>query len=119
MPMMQLPPANYDHPYNGHVVEHRLSNDAAAMACARIGVSGASCMIKPTGACVIYIPTGYGKEMTAYYKRHEVAHCNGWPPDHPGGRFAEIKERTMKTATTSRGRPGTFHLLSFLRAILP
>ncbi len=88
------------------------------MACARIGVYGASCMIKPGDACVIYIPTGYGKAMTAYYKRHEVAHCNGWPPDHPGGRFVEIKEPTTKTAAP-RGHAGSFHLLSFLRAMLP
>ena len=36
--MMQLPPVNYDHSFDGQVVEHRLSNEAAAMACARIGV---------------------------------------------------------------------------------
>jgi hypothetical protein len=117
MAMMQLPPANYDHSFDGQVVEHRLSNEAAAMACARIGVSGASCMIKSGATCVIYIPTGYGKAMTAYYNKHEVAHCNGWPPYHPGGRFVEIKEQTKKTAAL-RGRP-TFHLFSFLRAMLP
>lgn len=65
--MMQLPPVNYDHSFDGQVVEHRLSNEAAAMACARIGVSGASCMIKSGATCVIYIPAGYGKAMTAYY----------------------------------------------------
>jgi len=28
--------------------------------------------------------------VLAAMRRHEVAHCNGWPANHPGGRWVEI-----------------------------
>jgi len=30
-------------------------------------------------SCIFYMPKG----KSAYYWRHERAHCNGWAPNHP------------------------------------
>ena len=40
-----------------------------AYACTHMGVN----------SCTFYMPTG----RRQYYWRHERAHCNGWPPNHP------------------------------------
>jgi len=38
------------------------------------------------GRCFIMIPKVSGKisaKMQSEIRRHEIAHCNGWPADHP------------------------------------
>jgi hypothetical protein len=32
-------------------------------------------------ACVVILPSD-GFDTIAAYRRHEKAHCNGWPPNH-------------------------------------
>ena len=86
MPML-LPPSQYDHPPQIPVIEKVLPWNELQRLC--------RASERP-----IYNGTGYGlwgcatvKGGKCYVarldvpgvKRHELAHCNGWPKDHPGG----------------------------------
>lgn len=87
------PPARYDHPYHGRLIERELPRAQVLKACkklfARFGFTDAT-----TRGCSM--ETVIGKECTIIYanktfmgttpaqtRRHEIAHCNGWPADHP------------------------------------
>jgi hypothetical protein len=50
--------------------------------------TGYGCSLRDAVSCQIFIPSdealatiGYSFEMVL---AHELAHCAGWPPDHPG-----------------------------------
>lgn len=72
------PPAIYHHPYGGVVIEHvlplasikKLCNHADAMACAMMP------------SCHIWLPSDVSARLRARLRRHELAHCKGWPADH-------------------------------------
>ena len=85
-PMFQLfvlePPPEYSHPYPGPVIERVLSLAEARRACARMGARGDACAWVTNGKCYIVIPrNGPVRDLHAY-RRHEIAHCNGWPAGH-------------------------------------
>jgi hypothetical protein len=94
------PPAEYDKPYEGILMFQRLPLEQIQKICVpgQIGCAmpistfngGKQWQINMNGnrvACVIFlVPDSYLKEHHQDPKdaiRHETAHCNGWPADHP------------------------------------
>lgn len=75
------PPVYFAHPYNGPVIERVLPLPQARAACAKRGVHADACSWVSQGRCYIIIPSkGAPVRNIAAYRRHEIAHCNGW--DH-------------------------------------
>jgi hypothetical protein len=98
-----LPPPEYDHPFAGKLVIIRaLGAGDTIWMCPKpaLGMTMTLCTL-PLGpsACVIFQMPEVEKETIKLgwtlniLMRHEIAHCNGWPADHPGLR-------------RSAGRPG-------------
>jgi hypothetical protein len=83
MPIYVLePPARFNHPYAGHVIERVLPLAEARQACAHMGVQADACSWLAHNTCYLVIPrNGPVKSLSAYI-RHERAHCNGWGEDH-------------------------------------
>ena len=93
---LHLPPIEYDKPFVGTVIENAAKDmDDMANLCGVDPEAGGKllgCARKfthPTGErrCYIYImPDSYLKQFAVTYdavRRHEIAHCNGWPGSHP------------------------------------
>ena len=75
------PPPDYVHPYNGPVIERVLPLAAARRLC-----GGAhACAWVTGGKCYIVIPRNGPVRDLAAYRRHELAHCNGWSATHDRG----------------------------------
>jgi hypothetical protein len=83
MILVLAPPHAYDHPYKGHVVERVMPLAQARTLCRRRGVFADACSWTERGTCVIVIPRGGPVKSRASYRKHEIAHCNGWPAGHP------------------------------------
>lgn len=99
-----MPPAKYDRPYMDELSEWRVPLGRAAAKCnalardlgqpathpARIaGRPLYGCAYPGKGFCFIvwsFDPSGRDPHMADNVRRHEVAHCNGWPAHHPGAR---------------------------------
>lgn len=99
-----MPPAKYDRPYMGELSEWRVPLGRAAAKCnalardlgqpathpARIdGRPLYGCAYPGKGFCFIvwsFDPSGRDPHMADNVRRHEIAHCNGWPAHHPGAR---------------------------------
>jgi hypothetical protein len=79
------PPAQYDHPYPGQVVEQRLSRLQIIVTCHG---PAESCSWVDKGVC--------------YIGQHEIGHCNGWPSHHPNARRIEY-EPDAKAAAPKNG----------------
>jgi hypothetical protein len=81
MPLFVLePPVHYAHHYNGPVIERVLPLSEARKACAGRGVHADACAWTSNGACHLIIPSNGPVRDRGAYRRHELAHCNGW--DH-------------------------------------
>jgi hypothetical protein len=78
------PPEQYDHPYDGPVDESVMPVSEVRALCASIGAAfGVACAwVTEDDVCHIVLPNDY-QAPVALYRRHEIAHCNGWPADHP------------------------------------
>ena len=79
------PPARYDHPYDGSVDERVESAVEVTTLCMSMGTSpfAAACsLVAEDGTGHIILPND-GQAPVSIYYRHEIAHCNGWPRDHP------------------------------------
>ena len=78
------PPAQYNHPYDGPVVELVMPVAEVRALCASQGASprGVACSWVSDGTCYIVLPSDEQVPISTY-RRHETAHCNGWPADHP------------------------------------
>ena len=81
-----VPPERYDH-YSGPVIERVLPLAEARKLCADIGITADGCagyvtMSDGTKACFIVLPTDGPDPNVDHYRRHEMAHCNGWPANH-------------------------------------
>jgi len=91
---MLLPPAQYDHPPQIPVIEYVLPWNELQKVChaqERPGVwtnyTGAGlwgCSIVKDGKCYV------ARLDVPDVRRHELAHCNGWPKDHPGGYYERV-----------------------------
>jgi hypothetical protein len=51
--------------------------------CRRHGAIADACSWTAGGKCTIVIPSNGPVKQLAPYPRHEIAHCNGWPTNHP------------------------------------
>jgi hypothetical protein len=80
------PPAPYDHPYDGPVVERVIAVAKARALCTSLGGSPRSvaCSWVSGGTCYIVLPKDEQAPVSAF-RRHETAHCNGWPVNHRHG----------------------------------
>ncbi len=80
------PPAQYNHPYNGQVVEQVMPVAEVRTFCMSRGADalGVACSWQSDNTCYIVLPNDE-KAPVATYRRHEIAHCNGWPANHPRG----------------------------------
>jgi hypothetical protein len=78
------PPAKYDHPYNGQVVERVMPVAEVRTLCISRGadVFGVACSWQSDQTCYIILPNDEDAPIDIY-RRHEIAHCNGWPANHP------------------------------------
>jgi hypothetical protein len=92
MTQVQLPPAEFDHPFEGVIIYRVVKTadeigmfcdaGARALACAQRSSDGRSCLIiklpdekiEATGVPVWVV------------MRHEIGHCNKWGADHAGAR---------------------------------
>jgi hypothetical protein len=96
-----LPPPEYDIPYSGRLTITRLaSQDEVRAACPAAkwpaNVALACNLRWGTTRCDVYIVAdnvlnGYGIDYDSTL-RHELAHCNGWPGDHPGARSVQLPQ---------------------------
>jgi hypothetical protein len=77
------PPHIYDHPYRGPVVQMVLPLAKSRALCGKRGAWADSCSWTKGGTCYVVIPSNGPVKSLAAYRRHEVAHCNGWPASHP------------------------------------
>jgi hypothetical protein len=83
-----VPPKRYDVPYRGALVELQVSQAGVVAACNAIGFAvprhTAGCSVRSEREClIIYISAPYKGDTPAQVRRHELAHCNGWPANHP------------------------------------
>jgi len=74
------PPPEYAHPYRGPVIERVLPLAQARRLCG----GGDACAWVARGKCYIVIPRNGPVRDLGAYRRHEVAHCNGWSGHHEG-----------------------------------
>jgi hypothetical protein len=73
------PPAQFVRAYGGPLVQRVLPIGQARAACAQRGVRADACSWVAKGTCHIVIPSsGAPVKDLAAYRRHEIAHCNGW-----------------------------------------
>ena len=98
MPVYVLePPSRYNHAYAGPVIERVLPLGAARAACAHMGVDADACSWVIAGRCHIVIPRGGPVKDLGAYRRHELAHCNGWTHGHGAGADIETDQPTPST----------------------
>ena len=92
-----LPPPKYDHAYNGPVVVYRAGSQAdIRLKCKRMEVPAhiplMGCSWSATSAHPCLIVVADDETITEWgwtrniVLRHEIAHCSGWPWNHPGAR---------------------------------
>jgi hypothetical protein len=79
---VEEPPAHYVHRYHGQVIERVLPLAEARRVCARMGAPADACAWTQKGVCHIVIPRNGPVRDRAAYRRHELAHCNGWDHHH-------------------------------------
>jgi hypothetical protein len=72
------PPQQYIRPYHGPVIERVLPLAQARALCRTRGVSADACSWTSKGKCFVIIPRDGPVKSLAAYRRHEIAHCNGW-----------------------------------------
>jgi hypothetical protein len=83
MPIYVLePPTQYVHPYHGQVIEQVLPLQEARNLCAHMGAPADACAWQNKNKCFIVIPTNGPVSDLNAYRRHEIAHCNGWDHSH-------------------------------------
>jgi len=95
-----IPPERFDHEYTGHLIEYNLSIDVIRSedVCGTVPrdqVIACTYMDQLPNECTIFMPkvgqtfSWFGRQYTMTQgsydsvKRHEIGHCNGWPPNHP------------------------------------
>ena len=79
------PPARYNHPYRGTVIE-RVTSEAEVLKLCVVSRNdsspGFACAWVDKGTCYLVLPSD-GPAPIDVYRRHETAHCNGWLQNHP------------------------------------
>jgi hypothetical protein len=89
----QHPPPAWIAPAPSAMIELRLPLAKVAAICRLLGATGApelyACSMWARGGCLVILPIPDDRVSDADQRglrEHEIAHCNGWPADHPGGR---------------------------------
>ena len=83
MPVYVLePPTQYVHPYHGQVIERVLPLHEARNLCAHMGAPADACAWQSKNKCFVVIPRNGPVSDLKAYRRHEIAHCNGWDHSH-------------------------------------
>jgi hypothetical protein len=77
------PPPQYIHPFGGAVIERVLPLAEARALCRKQGAAADACSWIKNSKCFVVIPKNGPVKSLAPYRRHEIAHCNGWPASHP------------------------------------
>ena len=84
-----VPPPEYDRAYKGHLIISRIDSTTEVGRLCGQASPMLSCSQRRDNECNIIMATddvirvwGYPVDIVL---RHEIAHCNGWPKDHPGG----------------------------------
>ena len=82
------PPARYDHPYDGPVEIRKIDRANVWKECSRNGAvkmrrDVAGCARVEDGVCIIHLAMKTRRAPLDAILRHEIAHCNGWPGNHP------------------------------------
>lgn len=88
------PPAQYAHAYTGHLTLFQVPQDQVVTLCRQLFEgNGSDILTTPTqkgcawqvpGSCVVItISQDFRGVQPEDVLRHELGHCNGWPPDHP------------------------------------
>jgi hypothetical protein len=98
------PPPALAH-YSGPVIERVLPLAQARAACGQMGVHSDACSWKKGATCYIVIPIGGPVGDIGAYRRHEVAHCNGWEHSHGpvvSGRGRTFSDRGGSVADAAR-----------------
>lgn len=100
-----MPPARYDRTFEGRMEHYVVPYGKAWSKCNHLSIQlgygpksraesringrhlyGCSFPVSPRLCYVVYSYSGFDKLMKSNVFRHEQAHCNGWPADHPGAR---------------------------------
>jgi hypothetical protein len=90
MPIFVLePPTRYVHAYHGQVIERVLPLQDARTVCAHMGAPADACSWQSKNKCFVVIPRNGPVSDLKAYRRHEVAHCNGWDHSHLKGEHYE------------------------------
>lgn len=88
------PPARFDHPYPGKLVETYLPQPQVFSECQKVfktynikadGFTGRGCaaIIAPNVCKIIIVDQPYRGSTPEAIRRHEIGHCNDWPANHP------------------------------------
>ena len=86
-PKPSLPPAQFDRPYDGDLTIKIVSSTDEVVEFCDIGkIFLLGCARRNAVSCMIVLvkdelARAYGWS-TGLMLRHEIAHCNGWPPNH-------------------------------------
>src|SRR5215468_4592217 len=90
----QNPPEQYDHPYTtGRLFVALFDLKTVRSICPKRNYVATGCGWVWQGLCVIVAASA--KDQEAQHQRldlvleHELAHCNGWPADHPEPRLCK------------------------------
>jgi hypothetical protein len=94
LPHVALPPAEFDHEFTGKLVILREDTHAFLRHVCRDVPNAIACSYRTydsisgeTLSCLIMLgPEAHNDERVM---RHEMAHCNGWPGDHPGAQYGD------------------------------
>jgi hypothetical protein len=102
MMLVLEPPAQFDHPFHGTVIEQRLPQWQLLQRCH--GPAG-GCSWLSKGVCYIALPRNEkDSQLIALIREHEIGHCNGWPAWHPNARRVEYgasKKTKFKVGRTT------------------
>jgi hypothetical protein len=82
------PPAEYNHPYTGELTVHLIDRANVWRECSENGRhkvrrDAAGCAELDGDTCTVYLAKRTRRAPLDAILRHEIAHCNGWPADHP------------------------------------
>ena len=88
---MVLPPAEYDHDYDGDLTIRMVESLAELHAYCKLDAPQMlACSVRNARSCLIVMVDDVIMRKrgwnTGLILRHERGHCNGWPGDHPGER---------------------------------
>jgi hypothetical protein len=89
-----LPPAEYDHPYEGDLTIKIVATLEELYALCGlkedITPNALACAFPSSNSCIFLLVSDEIMRKrgwtTGLLFRHEIGHCNGWPGDHPGER---------------------------------